>query len=282
MKGLKKGFVFHLVSLLLIITGLLMGMIYPFIPGDHEIFAIALSLLIQVAGFISLPLVLVGICWMIIPRFRNTWLMISFILAMIVGLVVISVAISSMGYAFAIVLFTLLAIFFYNAFLKMQTIKKENNISSFPIAIYLITIPSILLLAQLVLHQPLHQSSRLKSIQNAATLINDIENYRQQYGSYPATLQAQWKDYSPNIVGIEKYHYTLQGKAYNIQFEQPRFFIHRFGTREWVVYNPIDENSSYSHASWHLLLAPGEMMRRQGWYHSGNPGHQHWKYFLFD
>ena len=94
------------------------------------------------------------------------------------------------------------------------------------------------------------------------------------------TLQAQNKDYYPDITGVEKYLYAPHKKGYNLSFEQPRFLLDQIGTREWVVYNPLDENSVYSHTAW--LLPTEQSEPSQGWYASGNTGHAHWKYFLFD
>jgi hypothetical protein len=80
---------------------------------------------------------------------------------------------------------------------------------------------------------------------------------------------------------VERYVYVPQGDSYNLSFEQPRFLLDRFGTREWVVYNPRDEHRVYSHTAW-LLPPPGVAEASQGWYASGETGHAHWMYFLFD
>jgi hypothetical protein len=91
-----------------------------------------------------------------------------------------------------------------------------------------------------------------------------------------------YKDYYPNTVGVEKFHYLPFGNSYNLSFEQPRFFLDIIGTKEWVVYNPKDEHRVYSHTSWFLLLSPEESEIRQGWYSSADTKHKHWKSFFFD
>ena len=159
--------------------------------------------------------------------------------------------------------------------LKEQTIK---NFEWFPL--YLICLPVFTLLLQLTLAKHLTQQSRNRAIQNADSFIRHIEEYYTQQGQYPLTLQAQNKDYNPGVVGVEKYLYAPHRKGYNLSFEQPRFLLDKFGTREWVVYNPSDENSVYSHTAW--LLPTDQLEPSQGWYASGNTGHQHWIYFLFD
>src|SRR5690606_15387405 len=98
---------------------------------------------------------------------------------------------------------------------------------------------------------------------------------------YPASLQAQNRDYYPDTVGVERYIYVPQGDSYNLSFEQPRFLLDRFGTREWVVYNPNDEHRVFSHTAW-LLTAPHLTERSQGWYAAYATTHPHWKYFWFD
>lgn len=117
---------------------------------------------------------------------------------------------------------------------------------------------------------------------NSAEFIRDIEAYHDAYGHYPVSLAAMWKDYDPNVVGIEKYHYSPHGDTYNLFFEQPRFFFDNIGTREWVVYNPQDEHRMYSHTAWLLQLSPEELERSQGWYAVHTGSRPHWKYFWFD
>jgi hypothetical protein len=91
-----------------------------------------------------------------------------------------------------------------------------------------------------------------------------------------------YKDYYPNTLGVEKFHYLPFGNSYNLSFEQPRFFLDIIGTKEWVVYNPKDEHRVYSHTSWFLLLSQQESEIRQGWFLSVDTKHKHWKSFYFD
>jgi hypothetical protein len=57
-----------------------------------------------------------------------------------------------------------------------------------------------------MLAAPLTEWSRNHAIANSREFISDIEQYRAQYGRYPTSLLAQWKDYYPGVVGVEKYH----------------------------------------------------------------------------
>lgn len=137
--------------------------------------------------------------------------------------------------------------------------------------------PSIALVAQLMLATPLTERSRSIAIENSAEMIRDIEAYYAENGHYPASLFAVWPDYSPRVIGISQYHYEQNGEAYNLIFEQPRFLLDDFGAREFVIYNPRDEQAITSHAMWRLSHP-----ELQGWYAVHDVGTPHWKYFLFD
>lgn len=84
---------------------------------------------------------------------------------------------------------------------------------------------------------------------NSSDFIGDIEAYHVQHGRYPASLLAMWKDYYPDVIGVEKYHYAPGDNAYDLFFEQPRFLLDNIGTRGWVVYNPGDEHRMFSHTA---------------------------------
>ncbi len=143
-------------------------------------------------------------------------------------------------------------------------------------------LPAVLLIIQLLVGPSLTRYSRHRAIENASELINEIERYKEKTSTYPYTLNAVWKDYYPDVAGVEKYHYSYDSSTYHIYFEQPRFFFDQFGTREIVVYNPIDEHLIVSHASWHMLLGRAQVRNTPGWYTVREAGLPHWKYFWFD
>jgi hypothetical protein len=151
-----------------------------------------------------------------------------------------------------------------------------------PFPLYLIVVPSLTTLAQLALAGPLTSLSRAHAIASSAEFVDRIEAFRARQGHYPASLLAIWQDYSPDVVGIEGYHYASGDRSYNLCFEQPRFLLDEVGTREWVVYNPRDEHRMYSHTSWFLLLDPEELERSPGWYDVQETGRPHWRSSRFD
>jgi hypothetical protein len=178
-----------------------------------------------------------------------------------------------------------LALCFYavsRLILELKLLKKAESENINPTPFYLIFIPTIVLLFQLTLAIPLTEFSRNYAIARSAEFIHDIEAYRTAHGHYPRSLLATWKDYYPSIVGVEKFHYAPSVDAYDLFFEQPRFLLDNLGTREFVVYNPLDEHKIISHTSWILLLPPEELQVTQGWYTAHDAASPHWKYFWFD
>jgi len=270
----------HFTYMIFFVSILTLGMIYPFLKGDFDHLAIPISTIIQVFGLVGLSFVPIGILWMAIPKYRFGFAIAAIIVSFFITLILALFATLSVGKSFGIVI---LFIWIIIATLLLPQIKKlkiltGNKFDFFPL--YLIGVPVITLILQLILAKPLTELSRNRTIENANRFIRDIEEFKTLRGAYPLTLQAQNKDYFPDVVGVEKYFYAPHRKGYNLYFEQPRFLLDRFGTREWVVFNPLDENSVYSHTSWLLPTEQEEAI--QGWYASGNTGHKHWKYFFFD
>jgi hypothetical protein len=259
---------------------LTLGITYPFLKGDYDRLATPISTMIQVFGLVGLSLVPVGILWVTMPKYRIGFAIAAIIVSSFIVMILALFATLSVGKSFGIL--TLFLWIIVAALLIPQIKKlKEMTGNKFDfLPFYLIFLPIITLLLQLTLAKPLTQLSRNRAIENANRFIRHIEEYKTLRGAYPMTLQAQNKDYFPDVVGVEKYLYAPHRKGYNLSFEQPRFLLDRFGTREWLVYNPLDENSVYSHTSW--LLPTMQEEASQGWYASGNTEHEHWKYFLFD
>jgi hypothetical protein len=122
------------------------------------------------------------------------------------------------------------------------------------------------------------ESSRNRAIRNSAEMVAHIEQYRAAHGRYPVSLLAVWGDYKPGLIGIKEYLYEPSGDAYNLVFEQIAL---AFGTREFVVYNPRDEQVMTSHAN-DLLQRTHELAWRRGYYAVNDAPYPHWKYFWFD
>ena len=270
----------HITLLIVLTIFLTLGIAYPFLSGDYDRLAIPISTMIQVFGLVGLVLVPVGVLWLVMPKYRFGFAITALIIGTFVILIISLFAILSVGKSFGILTLLLWTFTVILLIPKIKSFKEQTKNKANWLPVYLIYLPLFTLLLQLTIAKPLTQLSRNRAIENADRFIRHIEEYHTQQGQYPLTLQAQNKDYYPDVVGVEKYLYAPHRKGYNLSFEQPRFFLDKFGTREWVVYNPLDENSVYSHTAW--LLPTEQTEPSQGWYASGSTGHQHWKYFLFD
>ena len=270
----------HLTLIIILIILLTLGIAYPFLSGKYDRLALPISIMIQVFGLVGLTLVPVGILWLIMSKFRFGFAIAAMVVCTFVVLIISLFAALSVGNSFGVLTLLLWAsvVMLLIPQIKLMREQTQNKFNWQPV--YLICLPVFTLFLQLTLARHLTQLSRNRAIENAAPFISDIEEYHAQQGYYPLALQAQNKDYNPDVVGVEKYFYAPHKKGYNLSFEQPRFLLDDFGTREWVVYNPLDENSVYSHTAW--LLNSNQPEIGQGWYASENSKYKHWKYFLFD
>lgn len=275
------GIVRHIIFIAGITVLLIVCIIYPFLPGKYDPMAVPLSTMAQVFGVVGLPLSFVGLLWLLMPRYKVAFVIIYLVLATFVALIIALFAALSVGNAFGILTVAVWVYIFLRQIPKLKKLKSAGNSLFTYTPWYLVTLPVLTLFFQLVLAKQLTQYSKDRAISNAEAFIGDIRQYHDRHGRYPLSLQAQNKDYYPDVVGVEKYNYQLQGDGYNLSFEQPRFLLDRFGTREWIVYNPLDEQKVYSHVAW-LMPSYSPESPNQGWYASGATGHPHWKYFWFD
>ena len=81
--------------------------------------------------------------------------------------------------------------------------------------------------------------------------------------------------------GYDTLAVPLSTMAQNLLFEQAAL---HFGTREFVVYNPLDRQAVTSHRLDRLQLTPSELALEHTRGHNAvhDAGHPHWKYFWFD
>jgi hypothetical protein len=288
--------VLHLVRIGGITLLLVLCMIYPFLPGKYDGLAAPLSTTAQIFSVAGLLLTPIGALWLadeVRKRarapgtlaatncgyyFALTYLITASILTVAVSLVVclgISVVIGVLA----------LAVWIYAVSgmpAKLKRLKQTEDTKINPVPFYLVILPIAALLFQTMFSAAATEFSRNYAIAKSAELINEIERRHAMYGRYPTSLQAIWKDYHPTVVGIEQYHYAPNGQTYNLFFEQPKFLLKNFGTREIVVYNNRDEHVIPSHVGWILTWSPEQLAANQGWYAVHDAGRAHWKYFWFD
>lgn len=291
-----KPLIKHLIFIGLIVALAGVGMFYPYLPGKYDALAVPISTLFQVWSGLGLPLLPIGAFWLGYEwrgqyrRKRNlslsnqSYRFASFALVG-VSLVLISVNLLVMlGYSFSLGLLVLALWLFlvFKAWRKIISWKNTESRSMNYCPLYLLLIPLILVFFQAAFAKSASQFSRKYAIDQSQELIQAIERHCSEQGTYPSTLLAVWPDYYPNVVGIESYHYALRGDAYDLYFEQPRFFFDNFGTREFVVYNNLDQQIMPSHTSWILIWSKQQLAANQGWYAVHKAAEKHWKYFWFD
>ena len=268
----------HLAFIVAIAALIVLCIAYPFLPGKHDPLAVPLSTMVQVFGVLGLPLSAIGLAWLVMPRHGFVFAVLSLVAGTFVANFLALLATLGVGNASGI--FTLVACVVLVVLLlpRLKRARRKDGDPFNPVPVYLVLLPVIALISQLALAAPVTRWSRARAIANAGELIGEIEAYRSTHGRYPLSLQAQHKDFNPDVVGVEMYVYAPNGDGYDLSFEQPKFILDRLGTREWVVYNPRGEHRMYSHAAWRLEPA----REAQGWYTSGETGHRGWRYFWFD
>ena len=264
----------------------------PFLPGSYDSLAVPLSGMVQLAGMGGLLLVPVGAVWLAyeyrsrrggsgvesFERGRHRFAMAALITGAAVCLLGSFIALMVCGVSAGIIIFALSAYAVVRIAHQMKRQRSEpQSLAAAPF--YLVLLPIAVVALQMAPVPRATAFSRDRAMRNSAPLIADIERYRAARGLYPPSLAAVWKDYSPGVIGVEQYRYEPQGDAYNVFFEQ---FAPRFGTREFVMYNPLDQQVMTSHAMDLLHVPPAELERERGYYAVHAAGQEHRKYFWFD
>jgi len=282
---------FGLLLLLLLIINLILS-VYPFLPGEHDPLAVPIATSVQIitgAGLLtSIPAIIwlvavihyryssqnrstkrvtgfsIFYCWTVFLIFLPALLLIGLGVSLVLGVV---------WFSFLVIILLLVL---------RQVVNFEQELSQVSIPMFLTLLPILTLACHILISKPLTERCRLNAMRNSEQLIEEIEQFYQATGAYPLTLNGLNRDFKTGIRGIEKYYYTYDADTYHLYFEQPRFFLDQFGTREMVVYNPHNKHVILSHASWNIHFSPSQRANRQGWYVSFDTAVPHWKYFWFD
>jgi hypothetical protein len=271
-------------------------MIYPYLPGRYDALAVPLSTMAQLFGTAGLLVVPIGVLWLIyevrqqarrrraqpVGRGGFYLALAALIVGTLLAIAVCGLILLGLGYASGALALALLAYLVSRWFPRLRRLRQAPAAAFNPAPLYLIFIPLASLVFQVALAGPARAFSRSHAIAQSAELIAAIEQHRAEQGRYPSALIATWPDYLPGVVGIAQYHYAPSGGAYNLVFEQPMFLFDQIGTREFVVYNPLDQHVIASHAAWILLWSPDELAAQQGWYTYHQTASPHWRYFWFD
>lgn len=247
-------------------------MFLPFFPGEYDPMALPLSMTVQAFGFAGLLLVPVGVLWLRSPTSRR------------IALVAVA-AVSVVGLLLAFVALTFgpslcMLILAVSASIAVGLWRRARAGTPPKIApILLIVLPLAVVGARFAFLPAAVSWSRERAMTNAAPMIAAIEAYRARMGRYPLSLLSELSDYDPGVMGIPRYLYEPSGGAYNLVFEQPSDVV---GTREFVVYNPLDEQNISAHDADLLELSQADIDRQRGHYAARSAGRPHWKRFLLD
>ena len=281
MKNLPR----HLLGITAAIAFLIGCTALAFLPGRYDSAAIVLAMTARALGLLALPLVLIGGLWLASEyrhrgatryRYSVAALIVGSILCLLASFLIMTLSIISGA---ALFLLWLAVVGVLAPSVRRLRGAAPGTVSAIPL--YLILVPIAVFVIQMAISDPLSSFSRSRAIRNSAPLIAAIETYRATYGRYPESLLAVWPDIWPGIIGIGRFWYEPSGDSYNVTFENPTF---RLGTREFVVYNPRDDQSIISHALDRLEMTPERMAieRLRGHNEVHAAREPHWKYFWFD
>ena len=276
----------HFLGITAATAGIILCTLLPFLPGRYDTLAVPLSMIAQLLGKVGLLLVPVGALWMAsrywsrLAGRQYVFAIGAMIAALLVWVILlVGALLSSLLLGVGALALSAYAVVRMSPRLRLLTSATPRPPSALPL--YMLIVPIAVAILQVVLAGPATEFSRSRAIRNSAPLIADIEQYRAVHGRYPTSLLSVWPDYSPTIIGISEYHYEPSGDAYNLFFEQGTF---QLGTREFVMYNPRDQQVMTSHKMDLLQLTPAQLALDQtrGHYAVHDAPHPHWKYFWFD
>lgn len=274
----------HTAAIVIVPAGVVLFTLLPFLPGSYDPLAVPLSMMARVAGFVGLLFAPVGALWMasVYSRALAATPHACAVAALIVSSLVwtaVSLAAFAMGSPSLALICLGTGVY---AFVRVTLRLRSQTGAPTPTAttaLALLVLPIAVFLVQRAALEPAVEFSRSRVISNSARLITDIERYRTTRGHYPLSLLSVHKDYSPGMMGVERFHYEPSGKAFNLLFEQPPSSL---GTREIVVYNPRGEQTATSHALDLLEFTPDRLELARGYFAVHDVPHTHWKYFWFD
>jgi hypothetical protein len=276
----------HLLGIVGAIALLLLFTFLPFLPGRYDSLAVPLSSMAQVGALLGLVFVPCGLLWIVgdrsqrLAQRRIIFPALALAASSLVWAGVFLAALAQSGFALAFAVLIPWFVVFGRVLRWFRRRESTPQIRS-ALPFYLVIVPVVVVVLQFALLPRAVEFSRNRAIHNSAPLIAAIEQHRVKNGRYPTSLHSVAQDYHPGVMGVDKYRYEPHGEAYNLFFEQ---FSDKFGTQEFVVYNPLDEQVMTVHAADLLEMTPQQLAldRTRGYYAVNNASQPHWKSFWFD
>ena len=207
-------------------AGVILCTLLPFLPGPYDPLALPFSMMARVAGFVGLLFAPIGALWMASRYSRplagkqHACAVAALIVSSLVWAAVSLAAFALGSLSLALICLALGVYVVFRVTPRLRGLKTAPTPTPAP-ALYLLVVPVAVFLLQRAVLEPAVEFSRNRAISNSAQLIADIEQYRATRGHYPPSLLSVHKDYSPGVIGIEKFHYEPSGDAFNLLFEQP-------------------------------------------------------------
>ena len=268
-----------MIPAILLAAILCLVMVLPYLPGRFDASAATFSFVVQVASYVSLLMVPVGLAWMVSRRRSRLWRRLALVLAGLVAFVITITAVSMNQLAIGVLLGVGAIILLRTAYRRSRTDSEHVGHKRNPIPFCLVCVPLILVTFRATVLPRAAGWSRDRAIQHSAALIAEIESFRQRRGHYPVSLQSLNPDFPTGVVGIERFHYEPNGEAYNLFFVRPHIGL---DAEEAVVFNPRDEHHFTSHAL-DILQYDGEQLDlRRGDRRRTRLAHPHWISILLD
>jgi hypothetical protein len=254
-------------------------MLGPYLPGRFDASAAALSFVVQVASYVSLLFVPLGIAWTISRKRSRLWYRVTVGLAGLVAFVAVVSAVSVNHLAMGAILGLAIVMFLRPAFGETRP-ETEHDETAQLVTPFCLAVTPVILVAFISSVLPgAAEWSRDRAIRHSTALIAAIESYHQRQGHYPLSLQSLNRDVPTGVVGIERFHYEPNGDSYNLFFVRQHIAL---DAKEVVMFNPRDEHRFTSHEL-DLLEYDGEQLAlRRGDRRRTPLGHPHWVSFLFD
>ena len=234
-----------MIPAILLAAILCLVMVLPYLPGRFDASAATFSFVVQVASYVSLLMVPVGLAWMVSRRRSRLWHRMALALAGLLALVITVAAVSMNQLSLGVMLGVGAIILLLTTHRRSPTDSEHVGHKPSAIPFCLVCVPLILVTFRSTVLPRAADWSRDRAIGHSSPLIAEIESFRQRRGHYPVSLQSLHPDFPTGVVGIERFHYEPNGEAYNLYFVRRHIAL---DAEEAVVFNPRGEHHFTSHA----------------------------------
>lgn len=270
---------FATLSAVLLVVILCTAMLLPYLPGRFDASAAALSSVSRIASYASLVLVPAGLAWRFTRQHSRLWHRVILTMGGLIVFVAAMAALAVNQLAIGVMVGIAGAAFLFRAHRRIQAAFVGADAGQNPIPLIAVFVPVFLVSFDATLLPRAAEWSRGRAIEHSATLITEIESFRQRRGYYPVSLHSLNRDVYTGVVGIERFLYEPNGEAYNLFFTRPHIDL---AAEEVVMFNPRDEHRFTSHEL-DLLQYDGEHLDLRRGDRRRTPLRQaHWISILFD